>query len=56
MWSLLDRTGMYRNPFTGNSETFFRCGAMNVGQMMMADLLEFTPEQYLTMLEERKKK
>lgn len=47
---------MYRNPFTGNSETFFRCGAMNVGQQLMADILEFTPEQYLTMLEERKNK
>ena len=56
IWNLLDRTGMYRNPFTGNSETFFRCGAMNVGKQLMADILEFTPEQYLTMLEERKKK
>lgn len=56
MWRLLERTGVYRNPFTGNSETFFRCGAMNVGQMYMADLTDMAPEGYLMMLEEQRKK
>lgn len=36
MWNLLAFTGVFRQPFTGNSETFFRCGMMNVGQKFMA--------------------
>ena len=56
VWRLLDRTGVHRNPFTGNSETFFRCGAMNVGQMYMTDLMDITPEAYALMVEENRKK
>lgn len=55
MWRMLDRTGVFRNPFTGNSETFFRCGEMNVGQKLMADMTAFSPEAYLLMIEEQKK-
>lgn len=33
MWGLLERAGLYRSSFTGNSETFFREGARNIGLM-----------------------
>jgi hypothetical protein len=56
MWRLLGLTGLYRNPFTGNSETFFRCGSMSIGQKYLAEITELTPEAYLKMIEEQRKK
>ncbi len=56
MWRLLEVTGLYRSSFTGNSETFFREGARNVGLKMISDIHEFTPDAYPTMLMEQRKK
>lgn len=53
MWRLLERTGVYRSSFTGNSETFFREGARNVGLMLMAQIHEVCPDQYAVMLKEQ---
>lgn len=54
MWrQLLEPTGVFRNPFTGNSETYFRCGEMNVGQRLMAKIHELCPEQYHLMVKEQ---
>ena len=53
MWRLLSIAGINRNPFTGNSETFFRCGEMNVGQRFMADINDYCPERYIEMIKER---
>jgi hypothetical protein len=55
MWHLLARTGLFSNPFTGNSETFFKCGEMNVGQMLMADITSFCPEKYVQMMNDYRK-
>ncbi|THF64320.1 Bbp19 family protein [Pseudothauera rhizosphaerae] len=54
VWRLLERTGVFRSSFTGNSETFFREGERNVGLLLMAMIHESAPEQYATMLEEAK--
>lgn len=53
MWGLLSFTGVFRNPFTGNSETFFRAGMMNVGQKYLGDINEHAPERYNQMVTER---
>lgn len=53
VWRLLERTGVYRSSFTGNSETFFREGQRNVGLMLMAQINEFSPDQYALMLKEQ---
>lgn len=53
IYNLLAFTGVFRNPFTGNSETFFRCGMMNVGQKYLGDINEHTPERYQQMVTEK---
>lgn len=53
MWRLLEKTGVYRSSFTGNSETYFREGMRNVGLMLMAQVNEFSPDQYALMLKEQ---
>jgi hypothetical protein len=56
MWRLLGLTGLYRSSFTGNSTTFYNEGMRNVGLMLIADVNELTPEAYLKMIEEQRKK
>ncbi len=54
MWRLLAMTGLFRNPFTGNREaTDFRCGEMNIGQQLFAELHQICPEHYQTMVREQ---
>lgn len=52
---LLSVTGVNRNPFTGNSETFFKCGEMNVGQRFLGDVMMHCPDRYLEMIKEQSK-
>jgi hypothetical protein len=54
MWALLERTGIYRSSFTGNSETFFREGQRNIGLAMMDLLLSICPDRYAEMVKEQK--
>lgn len=54
VWRLLERTGIFRSSFTGNSETFFREGMRNVGLMLMAQINEVCPEQYTLMVQEQR--
>ncbi len=56
IWRMLETTGVYRSSFTGNSETFFREGARNVGLKLISDIHEFAPDAYPLMLEEQRKK
>jgi hypothetical protein len=56
MWRMLDVTGVYRTSFTGNSTTFFNEGQRNVGLKLIANIHEFAPDSYPTMLEEHRKK
>lgn len=42
------------NPFTGHAlSTSFSCGEQNVGQQIMAHILEVSPDGFLLMLKER---
>lgn len=52
MW-LMDQCGMDKISFTGNSETFFREGARNVGLMLKTRIDEISPDLYITMLQEQ---
>jgi len=54
VWRLLEKTGVFRSSFTGNSETFFREGARNVGLMLMGLIHEACPEKYTLMLKEQR--
>lgn len=51
---LLDKAGIYRTSFTGNSETFFREGQRNMGLFVLMEVMEVAPEQFAKMLEEQK--
>lgn len=51
---LLDKAGVYRTSFTGNSETFFREGMRNLGLFVLGEVMEVTPENFAKMLEENK--
>lgn len=54
VWRLLEKAGMYRTSFTGNSETFFREGQRNFGIMLTVLANEHCPEQYALMVSESK--
>jgi len=53
VWRLLEKAGVYRTSFTGNSETFFREGMRNIGLFVLSEVMEVTPEQFAMMLKEQ---
>jgi hypothetical protein len=53
-WRLLDKAGVYRTSFTGNSETFFKEGMRNMGLFIVAEIQAHSPEAYALMLTESK--
>lgn len=53
-WRLLSITGVYRTSFTGNSETYFREGQRNVGLIIINDIQEAAPDDFVTMLKEHR--
>lgn len=52
VWRLLDKAGIYRTSFTGNSETFFKEGMRNMGLFIVAEIQAHSPEAYALMLTE----
>jgi hypothetical protein len=44
IWRLLDRAGVFRTSFTGNSTTFFNEGQRNMGLIVLADVHEACAE------------
>lgn len=52
VWDLLSFTGIYRQVFTGNSETFFNDGKRVVGLRYLDLVNRNAAEQYTTMLKE----
>lgn len=52
LWDLLSSCGIFRSSFTGNSETFFREGARNVGLKIQAELAKNFPDALVTMMRE----
>lgn len=53
MWGILDRAGIYRTSFTGDSETFFREGARNLGLVYWGLIQTHTAEQCGEMITEQ---
>lgn len=47
LWTLLGQCGLYEISFTGNSETFFREGARNVGLKLQHRMIDASPKLYL---------
>ena len=53
-WLLEITAAIGQNPMTDNAlRTAFNCGEQNVGQQIMAHLLECAPDGFLTLLKER---
>lgn len=55
IWRLLEKAGVFRTSFTGNSTTFFNEGMRNMGLVVLADVHEACAEQYIVMMNESKK-
>lgn len=53
MWRLLDKAGIYRTSFTGDSATFFNEGARNFGLMYHDRIKRLCPDKYMQMLKEQ---
>ena len=49
---VLEKAGVFRSSFTGNSTTFFNEGARNVGLIMLGDLMEAKPDALNQMMRE----
>lgn len=57
VWRMLERAGIFRSSFTGNSSTtVFNEGMRNLGLMLMSDINEACPEKYLVMLNESRQR
>lgn len=54
LWRLLDRAGVFRTSFTGDSATFFNEGMRNVGLIVQSDIMAADPEAYLAMIQENR--
>jgi hypothetical protein len=54
VWRLLDKAGVFRTSFTGNSETFFKEGMRNMGLFLVAEIMAHSPEAFALMLNESK--
>lgn len=54
-YKLLSDAGLFRNPFNhSGSVTAFNCGAMNIGQQFLAQIMEHAPDSYMTMCKEQR--
>lgn len=52
IWRMLEKAGVYRTSFTGNSTTFFNEGQRNMGLMIVGEIHAHCPEFYVSMLKE----
>lgn len=56
VWRLLGHAGVYRTSFTGNSTTFFNEGRRDVGLFLLAEVQDASPNGYIKMFSEQRKK
>lgn len=56
MWRLLDKAGVFRSSFTGNSQTFFLEGQRNIGLVYLLMIQEHCPERYNEMVKEQQER
>ena len=54
VWRLLEKAGVFRTSFTGNSTTFFNEGMRNMGLMVLGDVHEAAADAYIVMMNESK--
>jgi len=54
VYALLEKCGVYRSSFTGNSETFFNEGKRDIGLSYLAMVNEHCPDEFVAMLKEHK--
>ena len=51
VWRLLDRTGVFRNPFNNSGSVMaFKAGEQNVGQALLAEIMTHCPDAFMSML------
>lgn len=54
IWWILSITNVHTNPFSNNAlSTSFACGEMNIGQRVLAHILEVNPAGYVQMMKEK---
>lgn len=56
IWRQLSIAGLFKNSFTGNNQTFFNCGMQEVGQRLLADVMEADPAAFAKMQVEEKER
>lgn len=52
LYHQLEEAGPFRDPFTGNSQTFYQCGAQAWAKRLIAQLLERHLDDYVRMMKE----
>jgi len=52
IWRMLAACGVFRNSFTGNSQTFYNEGQRNIGLLILKDIMESKPEAFTQMQRE----
>ena len=54
-WRSISEAGVYREPFTGNSHTFFNAGKASQGRWLMSEIEKHSPRALLQIMEQRVK-
>lgn len=54
LYSMLEEAGPFRDPFTGNSHTFYNCGSQAWARKLIATMLDLHLENYSRMMKENK--
>tara|TARA_R100000306_G_C4355091_1_gene132245 strand:- start:665 stop:967 length:303 start_codon:yes stop_codon:yes gene_type:complete len=53
-WRVLEKAGVHRTSFTGNSTTYFNEGARNIGCWFLSEIMEADLDAYVIMLKENR--
>jgi len=54
IWRVMDRAGVFRGCFTGNSTTFYNEGRRDMGLFVLNDVLETCPKLFSQAQDEQK--
>ena len=53
----MGRCGIYETPFNENEMVMaYKAGKADVGRMLLADIVQFAPDEYVMMIKEHQKK
>jgi len=55
IWRVLEKAGIHRTSFTGNSTTFFNEGQRNIGLWLESEVTDADTNGYLQMIKENNK-